>query len=234
MARTPWKMRLAAWCAAWCFRLLAKTLRIEERWLDPQRDGRREGHGGALYLCWHDAMLIPAYLMGPCRPTVLVSQSDDGEFAARLAIHLGWRVVRGSSNRGAVRALRALVEEGARGLATMALTVDGPRGPRHVCKSGAVYLAAKTGLPLTPAAVGFANCWRLRSWDRFAIPKPFSRVVMVVGEGIVVPTEISSLQLDGYRQQAQAAMERLEHEAQRLASGQTLVNEADWADVRAA
>lgn len=116
----------------------------------------------------------------------MISASRDGELISTIARSMGYTPVRGSSSKGGQEALKGMVrfmKEGKR----CAITPDGPRGPRREVKKGVVDLARLTGCPVVPFAFEAQHCWRLRSWDRFIIPKPFSRAVFIYGEPIQVP-----------------------------------------------
>jgi hypothetical protein len=115
--------------------------------------------------------------------SVMISSSRDGELIAQLARKLGYNPVRGSSTRGgreAAKILVKLLKDGQSG----AITPDGPRGPRRRMQSGAVIIPRQSGRPVVAIAFAAERCWRLKSWDRFIIPKPFSRCVFVYGEPI--------------------------------------------------
>jgi hypothetical protein len=106
----------------------------------------------------------------------LTSASKDGELLASIVRRFGLGAVRGSSSRRGALALRELTEVLARGDSDVIITPDGPRGPRYVLSPGLVYLAQKTALPLMRVQVDYTRFWELKSWDRFRIPKPFSKV----------------------------------------------------------
>ncbi len=141
-------------------------------------------HGGgmAVLAFWHDE-LFPLLKIGPdLRKAAMVSQSRDGEYLARLLHSLGIRTVRGSNSRNAFRALleagRVMRDE----KRTLCLSVDGPRGPRHEVKDGAVILAHRTGAPIIPVRLYMERAKKFGSWDRFQLPWPFSRVHAIFGE----------------------------------------------------
>ena len=113
-------------------------------------------------------------------PLVLASRSRDGELVARYVRHFGLSTVRGSSSRGGGSALRALVGAIQNGV-DVAIVPDGPRGPREQLQPGVVTLAALSGAPVVPLAIGARPARRLRSWDRFLVPLPFARCVLAFG-----------------------------------------------------
>ena len=129
---------------------------------------------------WHDRIFASTYFLRGRGIVVITSQSFDGEYIARFLNRFGFGTVRGSSTRGGVRALVEMIRLMRRGL-PMAFTVDGPKGPRYVAKSGAIVLAAKTGNPILPFSVECAKYWTVKSWDRLQIPKPFTKARFIVG-----------------------------------------------------
>jgi hypothetical protein len=116
----------------------------------------------------------------PCQPTVLVSRSQDGQWAALVARWLGFGVVRGSSSRGAVSGAVALARRLIRGEAA-AIAVDGPRGPGYQTGNAALRLARRAGVPLVPVVASCSRGLRLSTWDRMLIPAPFSTVSVCFG-----------------------------------------------------
>ena len=128
---------------------------------------------------------MPAYHYGRRDIHVLISEHADGQMIAEACRHLGFRVVRGSATRGGVEAVRQMVRRSRS--AHLAITPDGPRGPRRQVQPGVVYLAAPTGLPIVPFGIAFERAWRMNSWDRFAVPWPWSGAVCVTAEPIHVP-----------------------------------------------
>jgi lysophospholipid acyltransferase (LPLAT)-like uncharacterized protein len=100
----------------------------------------------------------------------------------------------------------------------LAVTPDGPRGPRRRVKPGLIYLASQTGLPIIAGGLAYTKAWRLHSWDRFVLPCPWSRVECVVCEAIRVPANIDRAELDRYCEQVEQAMDRATEEAERLAA----------------
>jgi lysophospholipid acyltransferase (LPLAT)-like uncharacterized protein len=168
---------------------------------------------------WHDSLLIPLWLFPrlDMKPTVLISKSGDGELVTRVCLRSGWKVVRGSSSRGGQEALDEATRLYVPGHPfRFVFTVDGPRGPRRECKFGVVALATRLGLPILPVGIRFENAWYTKSWDRMAIPKPFSRVHIVMDQFLQVPAYASNEQLDPIRQTTQQMM--LDAEAKTIAA----------------
>src|SRR5262249_28146081 len=126
-------------------------------------DPRRERF---LYLFWHETLLFATQFR--TRVHVLISQHADGELITQVCRHLRIGVVRGSTTRGGAGGLWDLLKVAKR--THLAITPDGPKGPRRRVQPGAIFLASHTGLPIVPLGVGFAQAWRAQTWDRFAIP----------------------------------------------------------------
>lgn len=162
---------------------------------------------------WHRCVFSATYYFRKRRISVMTSQSFDGEYIARIIESFGFKAVRGSSSRGGVRALlgmHTIIDEG--GVA--AFTIDGPRGPQYVAKPGPVLLARNTGAPVMPFYVAVSDSWELNSWDRFIIPKPFTRAHIRWSRPILVPRDASSDLLKTYHEEMQAALERVRHYAE--------------------
>jgi len=164
-------------------RWLANTWRVESHGIE-ERLAVEVGTRRILAL-WHGSMLLGLRAHRDLDLTVLVSMSDDGSLVVPLLRRSGYRVVRGSSSRGGTRALRRLLSSLGDG-GTVVITPDGPRGPRHRVNLGLAWLARESGLPIVPLGFVCDRAWRLRTWDRFVIPKPGAQVVLVYGEPIHV------------------------------------------------
>ncbi|KAF0126552.1 MAG: hypothetical protein FD189_953 [Elusimicrobia bacterium] len=134
---------------------------------------------------WHHQLAYCICSHKGSRAAALVSRSSDGDFINGALRLLGYETVRGSSSKGAARALILLLRKTEEGF-SIALTPDGPKGPARKAQSGALYLARKTGLPILP--ISCATAWRIvfNSWDRFNFPLPFSRAAIVYGEPLKV------------------------------------------------
>ena len=197
-------------------RLLIATLRVKVigSKLPERIDGR------AFVLCfWHSQLLAFSYLYRNMDIHVLASSHRDGEYIVRVTQYLGYGAVRGSSTRGGVRLLGEALDALRRGI-DIAVTPDGPRGPRQQFKPGAVFLARESGCPIVLGACVPEKAWRLKSWDRFIIPKPFSRAVLVVSEPIIVPPGLEDQAMEAKRAELEAALNELCEKAQREARTQ--------------
>jgi lysophospholipid acyltransferase (LPLAT)-like uncharacterized protein len=208
----------AAWCVARFVRGWIGTLRIHYEPVGPDFDPRRPGFEGRyLYAFWHENVLLPAYLYGRPDIHVLVSRHADGQLVAEAATRLGFSTVRGSTTRGGIEAVRQLMR--CSQSAHLAVTPDGPQGPRRVVQSGVAYLASRTGLPVVVFGVGYDNPWRARSWDRFAVPRPFTRAVVVTAEPVLVPPDADKAILEHYRLKVQERLDFATELAEQLAAG---------------
>lgn len=185
---------LVPWLAPRLLRLMARTWRLE-----------RTGPGRELFdstqpwitTLWHGRMLAMMPLEGHVGRNigVLVSPSDDGGLAKTALQKFRCQVVRGSLSRRGATAMREMLELLQSG-GQLVLTPDGPRGPRHSVNSGAAWLARATGAPIVPLSVGVNRAWRLRSWDRMCIPKPFARVTVHYGDPIHIAQAVSDDELE--------------------------------------
>ena len=153
---------------------------------------------------WHGRILPATYYFRGRGIVVITSENFDGEWIAGIIERFGYGTSRGSTSRGALRALLQLKRDMAAGLPA-GFTVDGPRGPARVSQPGAVWLAKATGNPILPFHLEADRHWTLRSWDRTQIPKPFSTVALVVGEPFDVAADADAAALERARAVARSA-----------------------------
>lgn len=187
-----------------------------DRSVDPTT---RECQGQKIYIFWHENLLFPLYLRGHCDLAMLLSRHRDADILARVAYHLGFDCVRGSTFRGGATAMRELLRTSQH--MHLTITPDGPRGPRRTLAQGPVYLSSKLGMPIVPMGFGYDRPWRVGSWDRFAIPKPYSRARAVVGPQFCVPPNLDREGLEHYRQRVEDLLNRLTLEAESWAEAGT-------------
>lgn len=209
---------LLGWIVPWFLRVWFWTLRVtvlhpevQLAWLSPGKQ--------ALGVLWHQNFLFYAWYFRQRGYLVLSSRSRDGEIMVRVMRPLGYRHVRGSSSRGGAEAMHELVQRVRRGL-TAAIIADGPRGPARVAKTGIVIAARHTGLPVIPGGAYCCRAKRLRSWDRTALPLPFSRVVLSFGGPIRVPAQLTPEGVEEWRKRIEDAVTRVEAEAEAFGKGQ--------------
>lgn len=208
--RNPYLVRFAGFALARTARLLVRSLRGGYTPLGPNLNPAcLTGPERYLYSIWHENILLPAVGFGHPDLAVLVSRHADGQLLASVARYMGMTVISGSSGKGGVDALRRLVDEKAP-WKHLAVTPDGPRGPRRVIKPGIIYVAAKTGMKIVPCGVAIRTTWRLNSWDRFVIPKPFSAGLGVTDQPIEIPPTVGANDLEPYRLKVQDEMDRLQ------------------------
>jgi lysophospholipid acyltransferase (LPLAT)-like uncharacterized protein len=149
--------------------------------------GLRESRTQFIFALWHGHLLPLLWQHRGEGVTVLISEHRDGELVARAAESLGYDLIRGSSTRGAERALISLVRTLQAGK-EIAITPDGPKGPPLKFAPGTLVAAQRSNSPILPVAVSASRAWRLKSWDRFLIPKPFARITVAYGP----PTRVTA------------------------------------------
>jgi len=206
-----WHHRLVAWILWAVFTVVSATLRY--RMHDPHGFMTRKDVRQVIYCIWHNrlSLAMKLYFHFGLRHHqasglgALVSASKDGAFLAAILERFGIQPVRGSSSRRGSQALLELTTWAERGY-DLAITPDGPRGPRYVVRDGATSLAQITGLPIVP--VSFRLQWKiqLKSWDRFQIPLPFSRCDVYTGRIFVIPREATDAERDALRKELEAEM----------------------------
>jgi hypothetical protein len=160
-------------------RLLAMTWRVRIENDAEMRAARASGRR-VIFTLWHGELLPLLWHHRDQGIAVVISEHRDGEIIARIAERLGYATVRGSTSRGGGRALIGLMRALESGL-DGAVTPDGPRGPAHEFAPGAAIASQRTGVPLLFVRASASRAWRLKSWDRFLVPKPFARVRVTYG-----------------------------------------------------
>ena len=166
---------------------------------------------------WHGRILTATYYFRRRGIVVITSENFDGEWIAGIIERFGYGTARGSTSRGARKALLQLRRELAAGHPA-GFTLDGPRGPARVAQPGAVWLAKATGNPVLPFHLEATRHWTLGSWDRTQIPKPFTTVALVVGESFDVPPDADDAAIEAGRMMLEERLRTLEARARALAS----------------
>jgi lysophospholipid acyltransferase (LPLAT)-like uncharacterized protein len=200
--------RLKIWLISllgyWAIRIIGGTL----RWQVEGRENLQAIYGAgknAIFTFWHGRIFMGAYFFRNRGIVVMTSRNRDGEYIARVIRRFGYGAARGSSSRGGKRALVEMIQV-MRNRKDVAFTIDGPRGPRYVAKPGAVWIAAKTGNAIFPFHVSPRNKWVLNSWDHFQIPKPFTRVLLLMGAPIYVKEDATAAEFEESQQELQRAL----------------------------
>lgn len=192
------------------------TLRYECVFADPTLDPARSLGGPRLYLVWHEYLLAPLYLRPHTDLSILVSKHRDADVLEAIAAASGFGCVRGSTGRGGVTALRELTARGKQ--QHLVITPDGPRGPRRQVAPGPIYLASRLGLPIVMIAAAYDGCWRMRSWDRFAVPRPFTTARAILSAERHVEPDLDRDGLETRRQEIEGEFNRLTEEAEAWAA----------------
>jgi lysophospholipid acyltransferase (LPLAT)-like uncharacterized protein len=190
---------------------LGATLRWRTEGLE-QLDRIAAGGRQPIMAFWHGRILPAAYYFRRRGIIVITSENFDGEWIARIIERFGYGTARGSTSRGARRALRQLTRDMASGRAA-GFTVDGPRGPARVAQPGAVWLAKATGNPVLPFHLEANRHWMLRSWDRTQIPKPYATVAIAMGEPFDVPRDADAAAIESARRLLEERLRALEGRA---------------------
>jgi lysophospholipid acyltransferase (LPLAT)-like uncharacterized protein len=165
------------------------------------------GAGAQIFCFWHQCVLPCAIYYRRTHATILISQSFDGELITRILNLFGFRAVRGSSSRGAregLLGLKSIIESGAPAI----FTADGPRGPIYRTKMGPIKLAQLTGAPIGAFHLEPEHAWVINSWDRFLVPRPFTRIVVSWAQWTHVPANLADEHFEEKRQELNDAIER--------------------------
>jgi lysophospholipid acyltransferase (LPLAT)-like uncharacterized protein len=192
------------WALLW---ILSRTWRFEviaEPGVTPVVFGQTAGP--EIYCFWHQCVLPCTVFFRRTHATILISQSFDGELITRILELFGFRAVRGSSSRGAregLLGLKQVIEDGTPAI----FTADGPRGPIYQTKLGPIKLAQITGAPIGAFHLLPERAWTVNSWDRFLVPKPFTRIVVSWGPWTHVPADLRATDFETKRQELNDALE---------------------------
>ncbi|HQG31703.1 MAG TPA: lysophospholipid acyltransferase family protein [Deltaproteobacteria bacterium] len=166
----------------WC-----RTCRVVARINEENERNAVIACNGAVYVSWHQRMFYFFKDFGNRNIIMMISRSKDGDYANDVALRLGFSSVRGSKGKGGHKAMYKLIEKLNEGGRTAGIMVDGPKGPPRVLKMGAIKIAEDTGKPIIPMMYGAEHRIVLKSWDRYFLPVPFTRIVVYHGNPIFVP-----------------------------------------------
>lgn len=199
---------LISWAAYAAITLIGPTLRYSISWEEAPSPPDAIYEIPVIYSFWHRAVFAAAWLWRKTGIVVMVSRSFDGEYIARTIEKLGFGVVRGSSSRGGASALLGLKSELESG-ASVAFTIDGPRGPKYVAKPGPVLLSRASARPMAAFYVALSDAWVLKTWDALMIPKPFSKALVRFSAKVRVPGNDDGRLREEFQRQLQSALERV-------------------------
>jgi lysophospholipid acyltransferase (LPLAT)-like uncharacterized protein len=193
------------WALVWICGLTWRFEVIAEEGVTPVLFGEKPGP--EVYCFWHQCVLPCTVYFRRSRAVILISRSFDGELITRILKMFGFGAVRGSSSRGGSEGLRGLknvIEDGR----TAIFTADGPRGPIYQTKMGPIKLAQATGAPIGAFHLEPERAWVINSWDRFLVPKPFTRIAVSWAQWTRVPANLPADQFESKREELNAALER--------------------------
>lgn len=190
------------------------TLDYQVAYYDPSVDpafpgDRRE----RLYIFWHEYIPFYLYQRHHCRLSMLLSKHRDADILEKAAHLTGFGTVRGSTRRGGAEAILGMMRQG-KEHQHLTITPDGPRGPRRKMAPGSIYLASKLQIPIIAVGIGYDRPWRLSTWDRFAVPRPYSRARTIASPEIFVPPNLSKAGIDHYSQKLERLLNRLTADAE--------------------
>lgn len=210
-------MKIEGWRARWLvgfgyhlLQLWVRTLRFE---LDDRGDVVRSARQHPfLFAVWHNRLLLlPSVFrryLSERQAAALISASHDGDLLAAMVERYGYGTIRGSTSRKAASALLRLTEVFAEGT-HLVITPDGPRGPVYELGQGIIFLAQKCNAAIVPASMEYSSCWRFKSWDRFIVPRPFSRVRVIFGAPLQIAETSNPEEFENERLRLQEAVMNL-------------------------
>ena len=198
----------------WVLRLFSLTIRKEYLHEEYPKEFWNQGLH-IIISFWHQRLMMMPFLRHSGRVGMLISQHRDGEFIARAVNQFGVNPVRGSTTRGGLSALRGMIRFFRTG-ANLAITPDGPQGPKHVVQIGVIELARHTGAPILPVTYGASRKKVLGSWDNFVLPFPFCKVAYLWGEPLFIPRDADKDRMEESRRLLQERMRQITEEADRI------------------
>jgi len=202
-----WPARLLLAFGFGIYRVWARTLRLQIE--DPHDVVGFVRQQPVIFAIWHNRLLMLPRVFDPSFTTRqrygLISASRDGDMIANWIERAGYGTIRGSSSRKGVAALRQLMDTLAAN-GNVLFTPDGPRGPVYQVSQGVIFLAQKSGAPIVPIHMEYSSCWRMKSWDRFVVPRPFATLRAIFGGPIRIPPLDGPEQFEAEQLRLQSAM----------------------------
>jgi hypothetical protein len=229
--RSRWLNLALSWFATVSLRILFLTVRVEHHRIASEGTPyvRPKGSQRYTFCMWHDHIVLAAFSLKTFNLAGLISQHRDGGYLADSVMMAGIRPVRGSTSRGGLEAVREILSLPDLHLA---MTPDGPRGPRHEMKDGIIYISSRSHRPVVPCALLADRFWSVPgSWTDMLIPRPFSKVVLIAGTPMVIPEDCDRDDFALWAELLQTEMARLENLGQRIVAGDAAaVAEIDRSD----
>lgn len=193
-----------------------ETLEYRAGYYDERLDpAHPEFQGPVIYVFWHEYIPFLFYIRSFCNIAMLVSAHRDAELLSQAARYQGFETVRGSTQRGGGTALRDLYRKGQ--YKNLAITPDGPRGPRRRLAPGAIFLSSKMQIPIVPIGLGYQACTRMSTWDRFAVPHLYTKARAIIGPALQMPATLDREGVEHYRRELEQMLNRLTELAERWA-----------------
>lgn len=193
---------------------LCKTLRVSYKNKKVIEDLKKNKQNYVLAF-WHGTMLLPWFIHRNDGFAALTSKSKDGDLLAKQLKHWKYKVVRGSSSKGGDVALGVMVDLAKNGY-SVAITPDGPRGPEHKFKAGAVIIAKRSGVPVVLMGIGIKSKKKLKSWDKFQIPNPFSNVKIIYSDPVYVDSKLGFDDTGKIIEECEQKLNELQKEAEKF------------------
>ncbi|MFM8573475.1 MAG: lysophospholipid acyltransferase family protein [Pirellula sp.] len=166
----------------------------------------------AIYIFWHENILLPFVTRSRCGMTLLVSQHRDANWLGWMAQDFGYHTVRGSSTKGGLKAILQYRKE--HQSSSLVVTPDGPKGPRRVLAPGCIQLSSLLQVPIIPVGIGYHRPYRTPTWDRFAIPRPGTRGRLILGARMSIPRKLDEAGIEEHRQWVEISLHQLTYEAE--------------------
>ena len=210
----PWRKRLAPFVDRF-FYLIAKKIGDSLRMKTVGWDQFRDTQDSVIFCSWHGRAFMGSVLFRNLGYWVIASNSRDGELLSKVFRRFGFRTIRGSSGREGVRTAIETIRV-LRAGAKITITPDGPRGPAQQVQDGVLMMAQKSGAIIVTVGASAQHRWFFNSWDRFMLPKPFSKAVMIFGDPIRVPVSLSPEEMKSIRDQLQSSLDSIQTEADRM------------------
>jgi lysophospholipid acyltransferase (LPLAT)-like uncharacterized protein len=216
--RWPWREKFfldtLPLMASLLLRLLALTIRKKIFFPERAREFWDRGQN-IIVVFWHQRLIMMPFLPWSGKAAMLISQHRDGEFIARTVKYFGVDSIRGSTTRGGFSGLRGMIRFYRQG-GNLAITPDGPQGPKYLVQSGVIELARQVGAPILPVTYGASRKKDFNSWDRFILPLPFCKVAYLWGEPLFVPPDLDKESLESYRLLLQDRLRQVTEDADRM------------------